>query len=113
LAGAVSGGVLSFLYREARCLAYVPLMEGFGLPAVEAMHAGTPVVASALPSSGDAALVVDPLDIEAIADGLHTAAVDDDRRQALVAAGHRRAGALRWRDCAERHVAAWHQVVAS
>ena len=113
LAGSVSDPVLAALYRRSRCLAYVPLMEGFGLPAVEAMHAGVPVVASRLPSAGPAALVVDPLDVESIADGLVVAATDDARRAALVDAGRRRAAQLRWREAAAHHIAAWHRVGSS
>jgi glycosyltransferase involved in cell wall biosynthesis len=77
------------------------------------MHAGVPVVASRLPSAGLAALVVDPLDVESIADGLVVAATDDARRAVLVDAGRRRAAQLRWREAAARHVAAWHQVGSS
>jgi glycosyltransferase involved in cell wall biosynthesis len=110
LAGAVPDAVLASLYGRARCVAYVPLMEGFGLPAVEAMHAGVPVVASPLPSAGSAALVVDPLDVEAIADGLLVASVDETRRRELVASGLTRAAGLRWQDCAARHVEVWQRV---
>jgi glycosyltransferase involved in cell wall biosynthesis len=110
LAGSVSDAVLAALYRRSRCVAYVPLMEGFGLPAVEAMHAGVPVVASQLPSARTAALVVDPLDIESIADGLVVAATVDARRAALIEAGRRRAAQLRWREAAAGHVAAWQRV---
>ncbi len=56
LAGHVSPGVLSALYAKAELLAYVPLVEGFGLPPLEAMRAGTPVVASTVPSVAGAAL---------------------------------------------------------
>ena len=55
LAGLVSPAELSALYAMARLLAYVPLIEGFGLPPVEAMAFGTPVVASPLPSTAGAA----------------------------------------------------------
>lgn len=109
LAGSVSDAVLAALYRRTRCVAYVPLMEGFGLPAVEAMDAGVPVVASDLPSAGPAALVVDPLDVEAMAAGLVVAATDDARRAALIDAGRRRAAQLRWRETAARHVEVWHR----
>jgi glycosyltransferase involved in cell wall biosynthesis len=112
LAGSVPDAVLAALYRRARCVAYVPLMEGFGLPAVEAMHAGTPVVASLLPSAGRAALVVDPLDHESVAAGLVTAATDERQRDAMIASGRARAAQLRWRDTAARHLAAWRRVAA-
>lgn len=111
LAGEVSDAVLAALYARARCLVYVPLVEGFGLPAVEAMHACTPVVASPMPSTGDAALEVDPTDVGAIADGIVRAAGDDRVRAELVTAGLLRASELTWRRTAEAHVALWKQVV--
>jgi glycosyltransferase involved in cell wall biosynthesis len=107
LAGMVAGGTLTALYGRARVMAYVPLREGFGLPVVEAMSSGTPVVASAVPSAGGAALEVDPLDVEAIAGALVRAATDDARRAELVASGRARAGELTWDQAARRHVELW------
>jgi glycosyltransferase involved in cell wall biosynthesis len=107
LAGSVTAGVLSALYATCRCLAYVPLREGFGLPVVEAMRAGSPVVASPVPSAGGASLEVDPLDIDAIASGLVAAASDGPRRDALVAAGRTRTADMTWARTAEAHVAVW------
>ena len=111
LAGPVDSAVLSALYRGARCLAYVPLLEGFGLPAVEAMAAGTPVVASPMPSTGAAALEVDPTDVDGMAAALVTAATDETARGELVAAGRERASSLSWRDAARRHVEVWNEAV--
>ena len=82
-AGSVSAGELSGLYASARLLAYVPLIEGFGLPPVEAMSVGTPVVASPLPSTGGAAREVDPNDTASIAAGLLDVATDEPVRQEL------------------------------
>ena len=67
----------------ARLLAYVPLVEGFGLPPVEGMAFGTPVVASPLPSTAGAAFEVDPLDTDSIAAGLLAVATDEDQRSRL------------------------------
>lgn len=110
LAGKVSGAVLAALYESCRCLAYVPLLEGFGLPVVEAMRAGVPVVASPVPSSRGAALEVDPLDVDAIAAGLLVASTDEARRAALVAAGRERTAHLTWAATAASHVALWRRV---
>ena len=107
LAGQATGGVLTALYRRARLMAYVPLREGFGLPVVEARSCGVPVVASAFPGAGGAALEVDPFDVEAIAAALVRAATDDGQREELVGAGLTRAGALTWSAAAHRHVELW------
>jgi glycosyltransferase involved in cell wall biosynthesis len=107
LAGEVRGAVLSGLYRKARCLAYVPLVEGFGLPPVEAMRECTPVVASRIPSTAGAALEVDPTDVRAIATAIVRAASDDRVRAELVTAGLLRAGELTWEAAARRHVELW------
>lgn len=107
LAGVVDDAVLAGLYAGARCLAYVPLLEGWGLPPVEAMAACTPVVASPMPSTGGAALEVDPADVDAIGAGLVAAAGDEPRRSALVTAGLLRAGELTWEGAARRHAALW------
>jgi glycosyltransferase involved in cell wall biosynthesis len=110
LGGPVSDAVLAGLYAGARCVAYVPLYEGYGLPAVEAMAAAVPVVASPVPSTGGAALEVDPLDVDAIADGLVQAATNEARRGELITAGLLRAGELTWKAAADRHVQAWRAV---
>ena len=109
-AGSVAPGVLAALYRRARVMAYVPLHEGFGLPPVEAMSVGTPVVASPVPSTGGAALEVDPLDTAAIADALVQAAGDEDCRRQLVAAGRQRAEGLTWAAAARGHVELWRSL---
>jgi glycosyltransferase involved in cell wall biosynthesis len=107
LAGPVNDAVLAGLYAGARCVVYVPLVEGWGLPPIEAMAACTPVVASPLPSTGGAALEVDPLDIDAIGAGMLAAAGDEARRSALVTAGLLRAGELTWERTARDHTRAW------
>ena len=111
-AGAVEGGVLAAIYRGARCCAYVPIVEGFGLPVVESMAQGTPVVSSPVPSCGGASLEVDPTDVGSIAEALVAAAADEVTRTGLVARGLARAGALRWVETARAHVAVWERAVA-
>ena len=110
LAGTVSATELSGLYASARLLAYVPLIEGFGLPPVEAMSVGTPVVASPLPSTGGAAFEVDPRDTTSIAAGLLAVATDASIRDDLVRRGADRAAELSWTSIARRHRDVWDDV---
>jgi glycosyltransferase involved in cell wall biosynthesis len=95
--GRVSEEELHTLYANASCLALPSLHEGFGLPALEAMAARTPVVAGtggALPEvTGGAAILVDPLNPAAIADGIETAI---DERDRLVPLGQSRAKEFTW-----------------
>jgi glycosyltransferase involved in cell wall biosynthesis len=105
LLGHVDDPTLRALYRAAAVLAFPSLYEGFGLPLLEAMAEGLPAVvgnAGALPElAGDAALLVDPTDVEAIADGLGRALGDSDLRSLLAAAGPRRAARYAWSAAAE------------
>lgn len=110
LAGTVSDAVLAGLYRGSRCVAYVPVTEGFGLPPVEAMRECVPVVASAVPSLAGAGFVVDPLDVDAIAGGLVRASNDETVRSELVTAGLLRAEELTWRRTALAHVELWRSL---
>lgn len=109
-AGPVDSPVLAALYRRARLLAYVPLREGFGLPPVEAMRSGTPVVASPMPSTAGAALEVDPRDVEAIADGIRRVATDDELRADLSASGRARASTCTWLESARAHAGLWESL---
>ena len=113
LAGMVAPEELSALYATTRLLAYVPLIEGFGLPPVEAMSFGAPVVASPLPSTGQAAFEVDPNDTDSIAQGLLTVATDDSERLRLRHDGFRRSAELSWSTIAHSHLAVWNEAAAS
>jgi glycosyltransferase involved in cell wall biosynthesis len=101
----VSDDELPAIYRSAGVFAYPSYFEGFGIPIIEAMASGTPVVSSSHPSldeaSGAAAVRVDPQDPEAIAAGIEQALVD---RESLVARGLAHSRRFTWRACGEAHV---------
>jgi glycosyltransferase involved in cell wall biosynthesis len=92
--GRVDDDQRDLLLQEAEALVYVSIFEGFGLPPLEAMARGTAVVAAdstSIPEvCGEAAVLVDPLDTHAIADGLRRVLVDGDLRRRLVEAGAQR-----------------------
>ena len=116
LAGPVDDATLHGLYAAADGLAYPSLYEGFGLPVLEAMAHGTPVLTSersSLPEvAGEAALLVDPTDQAAIAAGLLRLVGDQALRARLAAAGPRRAARFTWPATAAATWAAYLEALA-
>jgi glycosyltransferase involved in cell wall biosynthesis len=110
-AGFVSDEELARLYRGARCIVYPSLYEGFGLPIIEAMSCGTPVVTSrggaTEETAGGAAVLVDPLDPRSIASGIDEAA---SRRDELVAKGSQHARRFTWANAADAVEALWREL---
>jgi glycosyltransferase involved in cell wall biosynthesis len=98
--GVVPAEQLDVLYRAADAFCYPSLYEGFGLPVLEAMQRGTPVVASTAPAlaevAGDAALLVDPTDEGSIADGLRRVLTDSSLADDLRRRGRERAANFSW-----------------
>jgi glycosyltransferase involved in cell wall biosynthesis len=103
--GYVDDADLPTLMSGAVALAFPSLYEGFGLPALEAMACGTPVLASTTSSLpevvGDAGLLVDPLDVDAIAAGLARLVADDALRGELRDRGLARAASFTWARAAQ------------
>lgn len=104
--GFVPDRTLAVLYRLATVFVFPSLYEGFGLPPLEAMASGTPVVTSNLSSLpevvGDAALLVDPYDAASIAEGMRQALVDEALRARLVRAGLERVRSFSWETSVRR-----------
>ena len=114
--GFVPDQTLAALYRLASVFAFPSLYEGFGLPPLEAMACGTPVVTSNVSSlpeiAGDAALLVDPYDTDAIADGIRRAVTDESLRAGLIARGLERARTFSWAQSVAKIHRIYMEVVA-
>ena len=112
--GAVSEEDLVALYNAASVVAYPSLVEGFGLPVVEAMACGTPVLTSNRSSlvevAGDAAVCVDPFDVGAIRRGLESLLREPSRRERYRRAGLERAASFSWRRAAEEVVGIYGEI---
>ena len=113
--GYVDDRQLRTLYEEAILLVLPSLDEGFGVPALEAMTVGVPVIAArrgALPEVvGDAGLLVDPLDVSALAAALERVLSDDQLRARLSVAGSVRARRFSWRASADALTGAYAQAI--
>ena len=113
--GFVTDDELVALYRGAIALVMPSHEEGFGLPAVEAMACGTPVITSLAPAlvevTGDAALHADARSIDALAAAMRRVASDDALRDSLAARGIERARFFTWKRCAEATRDAFRSVI--
>jgi glycosyltransferase involved in cell wall biosynthesis len=115
LTGMVTDTELSCLYRSALCLVFPTLYEGFGLPILEAMASGTPVITSRRPAhmeiAGEAALLVDPLGIDDLTQAIMRIVEDEGLRKGLVEKGFVRAKAFSWDRCAEQTLDVYGEVL--
>jgi glycosyltransferase involved in cell wall biosynthesis len=107
---------LPALYSGADLFVFPSLYEGFGLPPLEAMACGTPVVTSNVSSLpevvGDAAITVTPYDVEALAEAMRRVLTDADLRAELREKGLARAKQFTWERCAQETLAVYEQVLA-
>ena len=114
--GAVSPEELVFLYNGARALVFPSLYEGFGLPLLEAMACGTPVIGanvSSIPEvAGDAALLFAPGDLDCLVGGLERLLLDNDLVMRLRDRGFARAGQFSWRHTAQETLALYRRLAS-
>ncbi len=102
--GYVAADQLADIYKNALCLLYPSLYEGFGLPILEAMSMGTPVITSkesSMPEvAGEAALLVDPKNIDSISNAMNLIISNSERRNELIQKGYMRIKQFTWKRCA-------------
>jgi glycosyltransferase involved in cell wall biosynthesis len=114
LPGRIAPEHLPALYRQAVALIYPSVYEGFGLPPIEAMACGTPVIGSNVSSLpeviGDVGLQVDPRDVDAIANGLTTMLTSPELGARSIAAGIDRARTFTWEKAARELLSIYDQV---
>jgi glycosyltransferase involved in cell wall biosynthesis len=114
--GFVSDETLNALYAKASLFIYPSLFEGFGLPVLEAMATGCPVITSNLSSlpevAGEAALLIDPRNLDEMASAIEAICTDSTLASALQRNGKKRAGQFSWKKCAEE-TALIYRILAS
>ena len=112
--GYLSDDDLRALYSSCRVFIYPSVYEGFGLPPLEAMACGAPVIAGRIPSLqetlGSAARLVEPLDVNALAKSIIEVLEDKNQREKLVAAGPTQAGKFSWDQTARLTLDVYHQL---
>lgn len=117
ITGFVSEKVLYTLYSEAKVFLYPSLREGFGLPILEAMAFGTPVVTSTISSmpevAGEAAFLVNPFSVEEITLGMKSAYENYNLRQEKIALGYSRISLFTWQKTAEKMLCLYLKISAT
>jgi len=105
MTGYLPRDALASCYQDAICLMFPSLYEGFGLPILEAMSCGAPVITSNVSSmkevAGNAALLVNPYDTGAISDAMNRLLRDERLRESLINKGFKRATEFSWKKCAD------------
>ena len=106
--------VMAQLYATAAAFVYPSVYEGFGIPPLEAMSVGCPVIcsnSSSLPEVvGDAAELFDPLDEEQLRSAMERVVTSEGLRKELIARGHRRCAAFSWERCAQETLAIYRKL---
>ena len=106
---------LQLLYKNARCFIFISIYEGFGIPILEAMACGTPIITSnisAMPEvAGEAALTVNPYNVDEIAEVMHQLTCDSNMSQRLVDTGLKRVKNFSWNNAAEKTLELYEGIV--
>ena len=114
--GYIPNDHMPVLYMGARALAFVTLNEGFGVPIIEGMACGTPVITASVTSmpevAGDAALIVNPRDPDALAKAFHLITTDEQLRIELIRRGRERCRIFTWDKVLEKTFALYHTLMA-
>lgn len=114
LCGCVPNDDLRLLYNNADIFVYPSLYEGFGLPIIEAMACGTPVITSNVSSlpevAGDAAILIDPLNVEELANAIDRVLSDKNLREDLINKGFKRISEFSWEKAAQKTLSVFEEV---
>ncbi len=112
----INDKILYNLYKNAKLFVFPSLYEGFGLPPLEAMACGCPVVVSNVASlpevCGDAGYYVDPYCVESIAEGIYQVLTDESLRQSLIQKGLERAALFSWEKSAREHLKVFEETLS-
>ena len=115
--GFVPDNELSAIYRNTSVFVYPSIYEGFGLPPLEAMACGCPVITSntsSLPEVvGDAGIMVDPYDVDGLADAMHEVLTNDGLRANMIKKGLERAKRFSWEKCAKETLKVYEQIMGN
>ena len=107
---------LRALYSTCRIFIYPSLYEGFGLPPLEAMACGAPVIAGRVPALqevlGNAARFVDPMNVEALAESIVELMENDEERRRLGSNGPKHAARFSWEETARRTLKVYHDALS-
>jgi len=114
--GFLPGEELPWWYRAAECFVYPSIYEGFGLPVLEAMACGTAVITSSIPSlievAGDAAIIVSPQDVSALAEAIGRVMGDTTLRAEMRQAGLRQAARFSWNKATAETAAVYRRALS-
>jgi glycosyltransferase involved in cell wall biosynthesis len=117
LTGYLKDDDLRALYSSCKAFVYPSLYEGFGLPPLEAMACGAPVIASRIPTLqetlGDAAVLIEPVDVDGLAKSIIEIFENDERRQAMISAGPEHAAKFSWAKAAQQTYEVYERVLAA